>query len=117
MAKIAILYCKKVKDHSCIGCAKCFKGVKEKNNEFAKYDDIEIVAMTDCGDCPGLVIPRLKLVTDVVKGLGGAVDAVHLGTCVKLAIETAACPIKFEELKERVNNKFNLPLVLGTHAY
>jgi hypothetical protein len=31
MARIAVIYCKKVKDHSCIACAKCFKGMAEKN--------------------------------------------------------------------------------------
>ena len=36
MAKIAILYCKRIKDHSCIACAKCHKAMKEKNGEFAK---------------------------------------------------------------------------------
>ena len=34
MAKIAILYCKRIKDHSCIACSKCFKGIAEKNAEF-----------------------------------------------------------------------------------
>ena len=54
ISKIAILYCKRIQDHSCIACAKCYKGISEKNGEFAKYDEIELVAMTDCGDCPGL---------------------------------------------------------------
>jgi predicted metal-binding protein len=54
MAKIAILYCSRIKDNSCIACAKCYKGRAEKNGEFARHDDIELVAMTDCGDCPGL---------------------------------------------------------------
>lgn len=31
MAKIAILSCKRSKDHSCIACAKCFKGVAKRN--------------------------------------------------------------------------------------
>jgi len=34
MAKIAILYCKRIKDTSCIACAKCYKGMKEKNGEY-----------------------------------------------------------------------------------
>jgi predicted metal-binding protein len=44
MAKVGILKCKNVKDHSCIACAKCFKGMAEKNGEFAKHDEIELVA-------------------------------------------------------------------------
>jgi predicted metal-binding protein len=117
MARIAILYCKRVKDHSCIACAKCYKGMAERNGEFAKYDEIELVAMTDCGDCPGLAFPRVKLLTEVTSGLNRPFDRLHLGTCVKLAMETAECPIDFEELSLRLEKKFDINVVLGTHSY
>ncbi len=117
MSRIAILYCKRIKDHSCIACAKCYKGMAEKNGEFAQYDEIELVAMTDCGDCPGLVFPRVKLLTDLTKNIGRPVEAVHLGTCVKLAMETASCPIDFDDLQATLENKFNIKVVLGTHSY
>jgi predicted metal-binding protein len=117
MSKIAVLYCKRIKDHSCIACAKCYKGMKEKNGEYARHDEIELVGMTDCGDCPGLVVPRVKLLTDVVQGLGGEIDTLHLGTCVKLAMETADCPIDFDDLKATLEHKFGIEVVLGTHAY
>ena len=117
MSKIGVLYCKRVKDHSCIACAKCYKGMAEKNGEFANYDDIELVAMTDCGDCPGLVFPRVKLLGEVTKNLERPIEVLHLGTCVKLAMETAACPIDFDELKILLENKFGIKVVLGTHNY
>ncbi|MFC1563492.1 CGGC domain-containing protein [candidate division KSB1 bacterium] len=117
MTKVAILYCKRVKDHSCIACAKCYKGIAEKNAEFGRYDEIELVAMTDCGDCPGLVFPRVKLLKEITGNLDREFDAIHLGTCVKLAMETAACPIDFDELKTILENKFNIDVILGTHAY
>ena len=117
MSKIAVLYCKRIKDHSCIACAKCFKGMAEKNGEFARHDDIELVAMTDCGDCPGLVIPRGKLLSEITKNLERPVEVVHLGTCMKLAMDTAACPIDFEELKLVLENKFDIQVILGTHSY
>ncbi|MFC1557560.1 CGGC domain-containing protein [candidate division KSB1 bacterium] len=117
MTKIAILYCKRIKDHSCIACAKCFKGMHEKNAEFARYDEIELVAMTDCGDCPGLVVPRVKLLSELTKGLERPFDAIHLGTCVKLAMETAECPIDFDDLKVTLENKFGAEVILGTHSY
>jgi predicted metal-binding protein len=117
MARIAILYCKRVKDHSCIACAKCYKGMAERNGEFARYDEVELVAMTDCGDCPGLVVPRVKLLSEVMRGLGREFDALHLGTCVKLAMETAACPIDLDVVQPLVEAKFGVPLRLGTHAY
>ena len=105
MSKIAILYCKRVKDHSCIACAKCYKGMAEKNGEFSKYDEIELVAMTDCGDCPGLVVPRVKLLNELTKNLERPIEALHLGTCVKLAMETAQCPIEFEDLQITLQKK------------
>ena len=117
MAKIAVLYCKKVKDHSCIACAKCYKGIAEKNGEYARHDDIELVAMTDCGDCPGLLVPRVKLLKEMTTGLERPLEVLHLGTCVKLAMETAACPIDYDEMKTTLENKFGIEVVLGTHSY
>ena len=117
MSNVAILYCKRIKDHSCIGCAKCFKGIKEKNGEFAQHDEVELVAMTDWGDCPGLTVPRVKILTDVAKNMERPLEVVHLGTCVKAAINTAQCPINFDKLKATVEEKFGCEVVLGTHSY
>jgi len=117
MARVAVLYCKKVKDHSCVACAKCYKAMKEKNGEYGRHVEIELVAMTDCGDCPGLVVPRVKQLTEVLHGLDRGIDVLHLGTCMKLAMETAGCPIDFEELSPLLEKKFGLKVALGTHAY
>ena len=117
MANIAVIYCKKIKDHSCIACAKCYKGMAEKNAEFARHDSIELVAMTDCGDCPGLTVPRVKLITELTKNISRPIDVIHLGTCVKLAMETAECPIDFDDLKITLEKKFGVEVVLGTHSY
>jgi len=78
MARIAVLYCKRIKDHSCVACAKCYKGMREKNGEYAQHDEIDLVAMTDCGDCPGLVVPRVKLLSEVSKNLGREIEVLHL---------------------------------------
>lgn len=118
MSNIAILYCKNIKDHSCVACAKCYKGMDEKNGEFAMHEDkITLVAMTDCGGCPGLSVPRVKLLKEVTSGLNRPFDVIHLGTCMKMAMETAGCPIDFEELKVTLEKKFNAKVVLGTHSY
>ena len=117
MANVAVLYCKRVKDHSCVACAKCYKGMKEKNGEYARHDEINLVAMTDCGDCPGLVVPRVKLISEITKNLDRPIEVLHLGTCVKLAMETAECPIDFDNLKPILENKFGCEVVLGTHSY
>jgi len=117
MANVAILYCKRIQDHSCIACAKCHKGMSEKNGEFARHDNIELVAMSDCGDCPGLTVPRVKLLNEITKNLDRPIDVIHMGTCMKLAMETADCPIDFDSLKPILENKFGVEVVLGTHTY
>ncbi|MCI5123685.1 MAG: CGGC domain-containing protein [Candidatus Electrothrix sp. AR5] len=119
MSKIAILYCKKIKDKSCIACAKCYKGMAEKNGAFAQYedDDIELVAMTDCGDCPGLTVPKAKLLNETTKNLGRPIEVLHLGTCMKSAMEMAGCPINFDDLQVTLEKNMGIKVVLGTHAY
>ncbi len=118
MKHVAIFYCKRIKDHTCIACAKCFKGVKEKNGEFANHqDEIRIVAMTDCGDCPGLIVPRVPMIVGMVKSLGEEVDAIHLGTCVKIACEHGYCPMDLDEIKIKLEAKMGMPVFIGTHSY
>ncbi len=117
MAKIAVLYCKRIQDYSCIACAKCHKAMANKDGEYGRHDEIELVAMTDCGDCPGLVVPRVKLLKEVSKNLDREIEVVHLGTCVKLAMETAHCPIDYDELKPLLEKKFGVEVILGTHNY
>jgi len=117
VAKIAIIYCKRIQDHSCIACAKCFKGIAEKNAEFARHDQIELVAMTGCGDCPGLIVPRVKLLKEVARSLDREIDTIHLGTCIKSAMETAQCPLDFDGLKPMLESKFGVQVIMGTHSY
>jgi predicted metal-binding protein len=117
MARIAIIYCKRIKDHSCIACGKCFKGISEKNGEFARHDCIDLVGMTDCGDCPGLTMPRVKILKEMAKSLDRDFDTLHLGTCVKAAMETSQCPLDFDDLKPMIERKYGVQVVLGTHSY
>jgi len=117
MPRAAIMYCKRIQDHSCIACAKCHKGIAEKNGEFARYDEIELVGMTDCGDCPGLVVPRVKLLNEITRNLERPFDVIYFGTCMKIAMETAECPIDFDDMKRILEEKFGCEVVLGTHTY
>jgi predicted metal-binding protein len=89
----------------------------EKNGEFARHDEIDLVGMTDCGDCPGLTLPRVKVLNEITRGLDRPIDVIHPGTCMRLAMETAACPIDLDSLKPMLENKFGVEVVLGTHAY
>jgi len=117
-SKIAIVSCKKIRDITCVSCIKCFKGIKEKNGEFAKHNDqIEIVAMADCGDCPGLVMPKLALIKDICQQYERDFDTVHLGTCIVKAVKTAACPIDLEGLKAKIEDIMGKKVIIGTHDY
>ncbi len=118
MARIAIVSCQKIKDASCIGCIKCFKAMDLREGEFSRYaDDIDLVAMSDCGDCPGLVMPKLSLVKDVTDHYGRDFDTVHIGTCIVKAVQTAACPINLEKLAGMIENVMGKQVVIGTHTY
>jgi len=118
MKRIAIFYCKRIKDHSCVACIKCHKGIREKNGEFARHaEEIDLCSMTDCGDCPGLIFPRAGLVMGMLDKMDRKADAIHLGTCIKLASETGNCPMDLDKIKAGLETKFGIPVTIGTHAY
>lgn len=118
MAKILIVTCAKIRDVNCVACLKCFKATEKKEGEFAKYDgEVKIAAMCGCGDCPGLVMPKLTLVMEQADYLDRDIDAIHLGTCMVKAVKTAACPINLEKIAEMVQSKFGKPVTIGTHNY
>ncbi len=118
--RIAILACKNIKGVSCVGgCLKCFKGMAEKAGEYERWKDydIEVIGMDDCGGCPGVIIPKLKLMAEMGKLYDRNFDAVHLGTCVMTAAQTAQCPIDVVELKNIIEEKFKKEVIFGTHPY
>ncbi len=69
MKNVVLFCCKKIRDQSCIGCAKCFKAAQKGAGTFG--EPVSIIALTECGDCPGLVMPRVGLVRTIL----GALDA------------------------------------------
>jgi len=115
--KILIITCDKIRDKSCIACAKCFKAVKENAGNFEGHGDIEIVGMTSCGGCPGLVVPKLKLVNSVIEGLDRDYDIIYLGTCMVAATNTAHCPLDLNDLKAMLKSKFGKDVIIGTHPW
>ena len=117
MANVLIVSCTKIRDVSCIACLKCFKAAGLKEGEFAKYDSVQIVGLSGCGDCPGLVMPKVSLVMEMADYLMRDIDAIHIGTCVVKAKTTAACPIDLDGIKAKLEGKFGKPVVVGTHNY
>jgi predicted metal-binding protein len=117
--RIAIIGCKRIQDQLCVACAKCLKGMSEREGEFSRYrgEDVELIALGHCGDCPGLIIPKIKLMKEVAQGLDRDFDVIHLGTCVVKARKTALCPLDFDKVAAMVKDNFQKDMVVGTHPY
>lgn len=118
--KIAILACKNIKGVSCVGgCLKCFKGIAERAGEYERWKeyDVEVIGMDDCGGCPGVLMPKVALMMDMAKLYDRDFDAIHLGTCIMKATQTAKCPIDVEDIKKKIEAKFNKEVIFGTHPY
>jgi len=114
---IGMIYCERIQDQSCIGCAKCYKAVNEKDFVFEGEDDYRIVFKTSCGDCPGLVLPKLQLQMTVLEKLGETVDEIYFGTCVKKATAVMNCPMNIDVIKAKMEDMFGVPVIVGTHDY
>ncbi|MEW6182292.1 MAG: CGGC domain-containing protein [Bacillota bacterium] len=119
MARIIIVSCKRIRDVLCVSCLKCFKAAQERVGEFERYrnEPLDIVALGDCGDCPGLVMPKLTLVDSVAESMKREYDVVHLATCIVKATTTAACPIDTVKLAKKIEKIFNKKVVIGTHPW
>jgi predicted metal-binding protein len=118
MTKIAIIGCKRIQDQLCVACEKCLKAISKKEGEFSRYaDGIELVALGNCGDCPGLIIPKIKLMKEIGDSLEQDFDVIHLGTCIVKAVKTAQCPLNFEQVAMLVKENFGKAVIVGTHPY
>jgi len=114
---VGIIYCKKIQDQSCIGCAKCYKAVNDKKFAFEGTDDVRIVFKTSCGDCPGLVLPKVQLQMGVIDKMDEKVDEIYFGTCIKKATAVMNCPMNLEGIKAKMEESFKVPVTVGTHDY
>ena len=118
MAKrIGMIYCERIQDASCVGCAKCYKAVNENTFVFEDQGDVCVVFKCGCGDCPGLVVPRVDLQMIVLDSLGVGVDEIYFGTCVKKATALMNCPMNVEGVTHVLEEKFGVPVHMGTHDY
>jgi len=115
--RIGIIYCERIQDASCVGCAKCYKAVNENTFAFANQGDVRVVFKCGCGDCPGLVVPRVDLQMTVLESLGVGVDALYFGTCVHKATKLMNCPMNVGGITAVLEEKFGLPVHMGTHDY
>jgi len=119
MAKrIGIIYCSRIQDTSCVGCAKCYKAANEHTFVFEGVEeDIDVVFKTSCGDCPGLVLPKLALQKTCLSELEVGVDEIYFGTCVKKATMMMNCPMNIEPITAKLEEEWQVPVFRGTHDY
>ncbi len=111
--KIGIIYCKRIQDSSCIGCVKCYKAASEGLGAF-EGQDVEIVFKTSCGDCPGLVLPKVQLQMSVCEGLDRKPDEIYFATCVQKANGAMNCPMDLDGIKSKMEASFEIPIKVGT---
>jgi predicted metal-binding protein len=116
--KIGIIRCYRIQETSCIGCAKCNTTVNERLHAFKGCEEeVRIVFNTTCGDCPGLVLPRIELQMLVLEKLGQEVDEVYFGTCVSKAVKMMNCPMNLEGIRDKLGKTLGIPIKVGTHGY
>jgi len=53
----------------------------------------------------------------VLDALEVDVDAIYFGTCVKKATGLMSCPMNVEGITKVLEQKFGLPVHMGTHEY
>ena len=113
MKKVAIVGCGAYMEsgYGCPGEWRCLKAASVGD---ASFDEpASVVAFVAC-ECPGrTVVPTLGMAAKLAETKP---DVIHFSTC--LANAKPDCPyFKPEELKELVEKKFGIPVVLGTHDY
>ncbi len=104
--KIGIIICDRYS--SCAG-GKCFKSLNERVGVFKRYQDeeVEVVGYTSCGGCPG---GNIEYAPEEMKKNG--VDVIHLAT--GMIVGYPPCP-RTKYFKRYIEEKFNIPVVVGTH--
>jgi len=115
--KVGIIYCKRIQDQSCIGCAKCYKAVNDRLFAFAGEDEVRITFKTSCGDCPGLVLPKIQLQMGVLQNIGEKVDEIYFATCVQKATGIMNCPMNLKGIKAKMEESLGIPVKVGTHDF
>jgi len=63
------------------------------------------------------VLPKLELQKVVLDSLDLGFDALYFGTCVKKAKALMSCPMNLECISAKIEEKFGVPVIVGTHDY
>ena len=105
--RIGIIICDRY--NRCEG-GKCFRAVQNREGAFKRYskeDSLDVVSYTTCGGCPG---GNVEDAVVAMKKYG--VQAIHFATGVLAGYPPC---IFLDDLKKFVEEKTDLPVVIGTH--
>jgi predicted metal-binding protein len=114
MEKILILGCQQAMNSTCIACSRCLVGFNRRAGAFEAYkdQDAELIALLDCGGCPGAtVVTRLAQVKLWNAPMDEKPTKVHVAPCIAMH-----CPHKDAILK-KVYAKAGCDVVEGAHPY
>lgn len=87
----------------------CFRAVKEKEGQFANYDNVELVGFTTCGGCP--LYDSKTLLEEVELLLNRGAEVIHMSACT---MSRCSYKDKMEEVVQRAYP--NLKIIKGTHS-
>jgi predicted metal-binding protein len=107
MKRIGIIICGR---YQTCGGGKCLRAVRERVGGFARYpkdEPVEVVGYSYCGGCPG---GNVEYVPEEMKKNGA--EVIHLAT--GLVVGYPPCP-RIRQFKEFIENRYGLPVVVGTH--
>lgn len=104
--RIGIILCDRYA--TCAG-GKCFRALRAREGAFDVYRDreVEVVGFTTCGGCPG---GNIEYAPEEMKRNGA--EVIHLAT--GLVVGYPPCP-HLETFERFIPERFNLPVVIGTH--
>ena len=104
--RVGIVICNRY--HTCAG-GKCLRALRNREGAFARYQgqEVELVGYTSCAGCPG---GNVEYAPEEMKKHGATV--LHLAT--GLVVGYPPCQ-HISQFKAFVEEKFNLPVVVGTH--
>ncbi|MCD6272547.1 MAG: CGGC domain-containing protein [Deltaproteobacteria bacterium] len=114
MEKILIVGCKKAMDNVCIACSRCLVAFNRREGEFSRYkdDDVELVGLLNCGDCPGAtIVTRLAQINLWNKPMGEKITKIHVAACIE-----DHCPYN-ETIINKIKAKSGVEVIIGAHPY
>jgi len=114
MEKVLIVGCKRAMDDTCMACSRCLVGFNRREGEFNRYkdDDVELIGLLNCGDCPGAaVVTRLAQMNLWNKPMSEKPSVIHIGPCI-----IDHCPYK-DTIVNKIKAKSGVEVISGTHPY